>query len=39
VTMSAASKRLAHPDAGREIAEMAAAIAGGRKQEAGGGSC
>jgi UDP-N-acetylglucosamine--N-acetylmuramyl-(pentapeptide) pyrophosphoryl-undecaprenol N-acetylglucosamine transferase len=37
--MSAASKRLAHPSAGREIAEMAAAIAGGRKQEAGGGSC
>jgi UDP-N-acetylglucosamine--N-acetylmuramyl-(pentapeptide) pyrophosphoryl-undecaprenol N-acetylglucosamine transferase len=34
--MSAASKRLAHPNAGREIAEMAAAIAGGRKQEAGG---
>lgn len=36
VAMSAASKRLAHPDAGREIAEMAAAISGGRKQEAGG---
>src|SRR4051812_42825861 len=32
--MSAAAKQLAHPDAGREIAEMAAAIAGGRKQEA-----
>ena len=31
--MSAASKRLAHPDAGREIAEMAAAIAGGRRRE------
>jgi UDP-N-acetylglucosamine--N-acetylmuramyl-(pentapeptide) pyrophosphoryl-undecaprenol N-acetylglucosamine transferase len=37
--MSAASKRLAHPDAGREIAEMAAAIGRGRKQEAGGRSC
>jgi len=35
--MSAAAKQLAHPDAGREIAEMAAAIAGGRKQEAGRG--
>lgn len=34
--MSAAAKRLAHPDAGREIAEMAAIIAGSRKQEAGG---
>jgi UDP-N-acetylglucosamine--N-acetylmuramyl-(pentapeptide) pyrophosphoryl-undecaprenol N-acetylglucosamine transferase len=34
--MSAASKRLAHPDAGREIAEMAAAIAAGKKQEAEG---
>ena len=33
-TMSAASKRLAHPDAGREIAEMAAALA--TKREAGG---
>jgi UDP-N-acetylglucosamine--N-acetylmuramyl-(pentapeptide) pyrophosphoryl-undecaprenol N-acetylglucosamine transferase len=32
--MSAASKRLAHPNAGREIAEMVAAIAGGKKQEA-----
>ena len=35
-TMSAASKRLSHPDAGREIAEMAAEIAGITKQEAGG---
>ena len=35
--MSVAAKQLAHPDAGREIAEMAAAIAGGRKQEAGRG--
>jgi UDP-N-acetylglucosamine--N-acetylmuramyl-(pentapeptide) pyrophosphoryl-undecaprenol N-acetylglucosamine transferase len=34
--MSAAARQLAHPHAGREIAEMAAAIAGGRKQEAGG---
>ena len=33
--MSAASTRLAHPNAGREIAEMAAEIAGGRKQDAG----
>src|SRR3954469_20771792 len=31
--MAVASKRLSHPDAGREIAEMAAQIAGGRKQE------
>jgi UDP-N-acetylglucosamine--N-acetylmuramyl-(pentapeptide) pyrophosphoryl-undecaprenol N-acetylglucosamine transferase len=36
--MSAAARSLAHPDAGREIAEMAAAIAEGRKQHAGGGS-
>jgi UDP-N-acetylglucosamine--N-acetylmuramyl-(pentapeptide) pyrophosphoryl-undecaprenol N-acetylglucosamine transferase len=35
--MSVAAKQLAHPDAGREIAEMAAAISGGRKQEAGRG--
>ena len=35
--MSAAAKQLAHPDAGREIAEMAAAIAESRKQDAGGG--
>jgi UDP-N-acetylglucosamine--N-acetylmuramyl-(pentapeptide) pyrophosphoryl-undecaprenol N-acetylglucosamine transferase len=34
--MASASRRLAHPDAGHEIAEMAAAIAGGRKQEASG---
>jgi UDP-N-acetylglucosamine--N-acetylmuramyl-(pentapeptide) pyrophosphoryl-undecaprenol N-acetylglucosamine transferase len=34
--MSAASKRLAHPDAGREIAEMAATIAGDGKQKVGG---
>jgi UDP-N-acetylglucosamine--N-acetylmuramyl-(pentapeptide) pyrophosphoryl-undecaprenol N-acetylglucosamine transferase len=34
--MSAASKRLAHPNAGREIAEMAVEIAGGKKQQAGG---
>jgi UDP-N-acetylglucosamine--N-acetylmuramyl-(pentapeptide) pyrophosphoryl-undecaprenol N-acetylglucosamine transferase len=33
--MSAAAKQLAHAGAGWEIAEMAAAIAGGRKQEAG----
>jgi len=35
--MSAAAKQLAHPDAGREIAEMAAAISGGKKREAGRG--
>ncbi len=29
--MAAASKQLAHPDAGREIAAMAAQVAGGRK--------
>jgi UDP-N-acetylglucosamine--N-acetylmuramyl-(pentapeptide) pyrophosphoryl-undecaprenol N-acetylglucosamine transferase len=34
--MAAASKRLAHPDAGREIAEMAATIAGDGKQKVGG---
>jgi len=34
--MAYASKRLAHRDAGREIAEMAAQMTGGRKQEAGG---
>src|SRR3954470_3364387 len=33
--MCSAAKQLAHPDAGREIAEMAAAISGGKKQEAG----
>ena len=33
--MSMASKRLAHPDAGREIAEMAAALARKRKKEVG----
>ena len=37
-TMSAASKHLAHANAGREIAEMAASIAGGKKRDAGGGS-
>jgi hypothetical protein len=35
--MAAAAKRLAHSNAGREIAEMAAAISGNSKQEAGGG--
>src|SRR4051812_9398228 len=30
--MCSAAKQLAHPDAGREIAEMATAIAGGRKE-------
>ena len=34
--MSAAARQLAHPDAGREIAEMAAEIGGGGEQEAGG---
>jgi UDP-N-acetylglucosamine--N-acetylmuramyl-(pentapeptide) pyrophosphoryl-undecaprenol N-acetylglucosamine transferase len=34
--MSAAAQKLAHPNAGREIAEMAAEIAGGRSQETGG---